>query len=752
VISKGKMSDSKSLKKEIPLLQGPSQQSNQQVNDQNMNKSSKRKSSSSSNGSGGKRKRKTFSCTSCRKLKTRCDFELQVGKCHRCNVLKLDCSLTHERRDEIEQVLGEDEEPSLNMMSNIGNGQKIEGEIRYIKEKLNILCDVLLDEKKDIIKGGKDLGKAGKINGDYEYFKGLKSKYNYLDNSTNNAPWNVINRIDFRLFKRFKKYEYFEKLCKEEFLQEFFQQNEEFCIKLANNFLTKAHFWIIPGGLTKIDKSYILKNPFITCVFILISLNFDHQEIKTKYEDQLQKKLYWIVRKLLGLAMTITPLSDHDIEAILYCSIYNIARKSEQPQLDTWSISGNGIKQMMIFTKFHALEKRVNSKQFDLNDLFHLRIWNSLCISHVQNSIGSGRPFLISEDYLKTCSLILKFPQINIEDNVRYAELQISKLSYELFYVKDLILEVIRLDQFIEVNDDQKRHNLKIIELKKLNDWFRNNEALIDQDISQVLMFCYEFYHIILTKRIISSFEYDDGDGDFRVLKFQKIGLNSIIYYSHELIQRFLKLKSFLIKGSPNFILNLIIYTSLTLYENLNLMDTNSKNVSINLITKIYWKLNQIGEMKNDATDSVGKIIKNLVLDNLGPAMNQNLQMSNSQYFDSGRLIVSQNTNYKQLMEDHQTDPDLEYEPLHDDVNHDYTNDYNNIFMKQQQTISSLRSTSVPTSSSSGHGVHHGIANNANNSNVSTGVDGSNSTLAGFEIPDVGKFDTFEDFFKDMFR
>lgn len=663
----------------------------------------KRKLSSSGTGNSGgaggggnpRRKRKTFSCASCRKLKTRCDFEPQVGKCHRCSVLKLDCSLTHERKSEIDKtsdgVDEETEETGGNSGSANGSIRKLEGEILSMKEKLDLLCDVLVDKKLPInekIRG----------NSDYEYFKGMKSKVNYLDNSTNNSPWNVINRIDFKLFKRFKKYEIFAKLCKEDFIIGFFEKNQDFCLRLANNFLNKAHFWIIPGGLTKIDKSYVLRNPFITSVFILISLNFDHEGIKSPIEDELQKKLYWIVRKILGLAMTITPLTDHDSEAILYCSIYSIARKSEQPQLDTWLISGSGIKQMMITTKFHDLLKRVELKNFDMTDLFHLRIWNSLCISHVQNSIGYGRPFLISEDYFHICEWILKFPQINIEDNVRYAELQVSRLCYDLFYEKNLMLEVIRLDQFKTVEE-----GVQVVEFNKLHDWFCNNEALIDQDISNILMFCYEFYHIILTKRIISAFS-EDGE-DYRVVKFQKIGLNSIIHYSHALINRFLSLETFLIKGSPNFLLNIIIYTSLTLYENLiNMIEADKRN-SINLITKIYWKLNQIGESQNDATDTVGKIIKNLVLDNLGP-------------HDPTNGTTSTSTMDHSSLETHQ---EGDYEPLHDDVNNEYSNDYN--VFKQQQTVSSLRSTSVI----------------------------ENSGL-GFEIPDVGKFDTFEDFFKDMFR
>lgn len=48
-----------------------------------------------------RKKRKTYSCEVCRKFKTRCDFEPLVGRCHRCSVLKIQCSLTKEREEEI---------------------------------------------------------------------------------------------------------------------------------------------------------------------------------------------------------------------------------------------------------------------------------------------------------------------------------------------------------------------------------------------------------------------------------------------------------------------------------------------------------------------------------------------------------------------------------------------------------------------------------------------------------------------------
>jgi hypothetical protein len=102
------------------------------------------------------------------------------------------------------------------------------------------------------------------------------------------------------------------------------------------------------------------------------------------------------------------------------------------------------------------------------------------------------------------------------------------------------------------------------------------------------------------------------------------------------------------------------------------------------------------------------------VLDNLGPTDPSSTVNINSSGGDKfGKLVIEE-------------DQDFEYEPLHDDVNHGYSNDYN-VFRNQQQQMSSLRSTTSTTGT----------------------VTEQNNGL--FEIPDVGKFDTFEDFFRDMF-
>lgn len=76
-----------------------------------VNEENERNEPNSSKSDGNKKprkKRKTFSCDTCRRVKTRCDFEPFIGKCYRCNVLQLDCSLAKNKDDEILNTLRED--------------------------------------------------------------------------------------------------------------------------------------------------------------------------------------------------------------------------------------------------------------------------------------------------------------------------------------------------------------------------------------------------------------------------------------------------------------------------------------------------------------------------------------------------------------------------------------------------------------------------------------------------------------------
>jgi hypothetical protein len=494
-----------------------------------------------------------------------------------------------------------------------------------------------------------------KINQDWLTLSKFGSvKNNYLDNSVRNSSTNVINSIDSRLFKRTDSYQNFEKLCRDEFLSKFYTSYTSLTLKLSSDFLKTAHFWIIPGGITNITDEYVQHHPFITAVFVLIAMSFDENY---QYADE-QQELHWIVKRLLGLAVVTTPLTDHDAEAVLYCCIYNISRKPLQPLLDTWSLSADGIKSLMLCVNFTDIKRRVvNEGEFDDVDLFHLRIWTSLSINHLASSIGYGRPHLIPPDYYDDdlAETVVQFPAMTLGDNINYAQLKLMKITYNMFHSKSLFERVIKFNEFETINVNEK--SLTIFKFRDLDDWFHESKNLISLDTSGTLLFNLEFYYITLSKRFVSFYRKINQRNNPIVEKYLKIGLNTAVYYSIQILNRAVELPSSLIRGSPSSFWNQVVYSCLTLYEFNDKLPPEDFNIdsSLNLISQVYWRLNKIGEIKNDATDTVGQIIRSLVDVSHQNQSDQELRYDNDYDDVDGNYFI----------------------PLHDEISHEYSNDFN---------------------------------------------------------------------------
>ncbi|GME83706.1 unnamed protein product [Ambrosiozyma monospora] len=233
------------------------------------------------------------------------------------------------------------------------------------------------------------------------------------------APMHVIHQIDSKIFNRVSPMNPFRKAC-EEFL-EFYQNYESLCLDLAKSFLEVSHFWIIPGGITEINRQYVLDHPFTACVFVLLAMCFD---VNYKYVEE-QNKLYQLTTKILGIALLTEPLTDHDIEGILYLSLYNFARKPHQPVVDSWLLTSVGVKHLMMSIDLKNIAKRVSEGSFNADDLFHMRIFNSMCSCHLQNAIGYGRPITINKDYFDLHALTIRFPSATVGDAIKVAEIEL---------------------------------------------------------------------------------------------------------------------------------------------------------------------------------------------------------------------------------------------------------------------------------------------------------------------------------------
>ncbi|CCH45964.1 hypothetical protein BN7_5551 [Wickerhamomyces ciferrii] len=548
----------------------------------------KRSLSNESNTPKPKRKRKTFSCTTCRKLKTRCDFNKFEKKCYRCNILKLECSLTGE--GSINQL--DQDKDSIELKNE-------NSELNDVNKKLNLIMDHLNIQTPT---------------------SNPKPKPSKTHKSIEISPFKLISQISKPLTTTTQPSTNSFHSKSLEILNKIYKPNQEICLSLSNNFLTKAHYWIIPGGLTQIDHNYTQQNPFITLVFILISLSFDHKEIFIPNEDYFQSLVFQSVKDLIGLSMLYNDdLTDHDLEGMVYLCSYQVVRTKsmqsgeEQKQWDYWILSGHVLKLIMKHFKFNKIKERIDIGEYLDLDLFHLRIWNALCCCHFGICLGFGMDLLINDEFLKYCELILKFPEVKLEDEIKFIELGFLQKCFGLINDEEYLIQ---LGQ--DIKDD-----LEIIEFKS---WKLSNQKIIDEDFSQILKFCYDYFHICFLEKLQSIYPKQDYTTRIKT-------------YLFELIDKFIKLDHILIKGSPNYLMNQLIYTCFKMMELMNKLTPDEQKLCNNNITKIYWRLNQIGEDQNRCTMDVGKIIKEI-------------------------LEKTNHDNNEHL-----------HNPLHDEVNHEYSND-----------------------------------------------------------------------------
>lgn len=643
-----------------------------------------------------RKKRKVFSCESCRKYKTRCDFEPLTMKCHRCNVLKIDCTLTQERENDLVSAIGErsyrrsdannsatdigsrgdDTEPSVAAMVMRPVTNQINDRLELLEEKMNSLTDKLdlllmlaqgsssaTQSVKELApgsstptpsstedddhtstalppiinsqEGDKGLGNT-KQNGYTEYYK------------LREPPLKIINDIDERLFpltatsrqEAIDREQRPSAVARVNF-QQFYMNNKSTCLTLCKEFLVRSHFWIIPGGIKELDDSYVQHHLFITSVFTIIAMSSSDNE---KY-GELQETLYPLVERLLTNTLTMfDKLTVHDIEAILYCCMFHISRKTKrhrQLKFNSMVLANFALFSLMNNVDFYKLKERVLVHEiYNATDMYHLRVLNSLTACHLQYSIAYGSMATQDKMVKEFNNLIAKFPQANFGDDIKLSEINLSDIVMNIFVdFENYFTEFTKTYLTTYKNPSKKKY----LVFAELNYWLNNWEELLSKDGGGVLLFTYDFYHVMICRSFISEF--------VDRIKEHPYFLDSIIYtmkhHTFSLLKGFLRLPPSLIRGAPILTTNEMVYACMTLSDYLHWFEPSEKQEILSICTRVYWHLNTIGEKLNEVTESVGKIIKYIITTaktraNMGPFAPSFVDISTLKNSASGGDMVEQ--------------------------------------------------------------------------------------------------------------
>ncbi|CAI7621774.1 unnamed protein product [Penicillium pancosmium] len=217
----------------------------------------------------------------------------------------------------------------------------------------------------------------------------------------------------------------------------------------------------------------------------------------------------------------------------------------------SWLLSGVATMQVFMTTRFENMFQTddyqiiARSKEFS-------RTWNLVCLCHLQFSIGSGRPPVISGQYLDQCSNILKFQSYNSRDELVLAGVELYRVLWELISSHE-----IQTDKPVwpEIERLRERH-----------------EHIYNLDSSEPLRFAYSCASLILARRTLRQISYlqkEEQDSPQQPYwNNSKIGfIQFAVRHSHQILSLFLSMSDLTIYVHPAYENLLCSFAMATLVE-----------------------------------------------------------------------------------------------------------------------------------------------------------------------------------------
>lgn len=151
---------------------------------------------------------------------------------------------------------------------------------------------------------------------------------------------------------------------------------------------------------------------FTTC--LLAGLHIDPR----LHDSTTHHRLYQHFSHLIGRALLRTPLSIESVQSIFMASMWNLVPNKDIGYIDSWLSSGMAGMHGMLAMNFEKLLQPNETGIVSLRAREWLRTWNLICLCHLQFSIGTGRPPIISAQYRDQCQNILSLPGCDPHDRL----------------------------------------------------------------------------------------------------------------------------------------------------------------------------------------------------------------------------------------------------------------------------------------------------------------------------------------------
>lgn len=552
-----------------------------------------------------KLKRRKIACVACRQSKARCEQEYPGYQCGLCRSRNVEC-----------KIGGEIQKPGIPESDG-----KLDEIYRCVKLLLNKL-DVEKDEEETPVPPNVEA-----LFPNNRIVDNIQRANFMLDFYAESAPLALISQRHSYNFQPFNKTLH---QGKREFKQ-LFQANEEEFSNLSSDFLRISSEWIIPGGIKIITPAYVKEHPFILAVFVLIGMCINE---KSNYETE-QKNLFDLTTKILGGTLLQDNLNDHDIEALLYISSFNISRKAHKDQfmLNKWLMASSGINHVMHTFNFSRMYMAiVYQKSRDPTLLYHLRIYNLLLVIFIQTSLDGGRAVFITNDYLNFSQLILQFNLVLVGDRIVAGKLKFLFEVIELISSRDFAVDII--NDIAAGNSNYLNSSGEYLQFVQFTKWRKDHNILIQMDRAKILIMSYYYHYIYISSRITSdlnlklnklkpALRLDQAKGK-AFNRLIQICFQTSMKYSFEILKLFQKLYDYLIRGLPAYLFDQIITASLIILQGLRTMSsTENQKQGRDLLFQVYKKIKML-QVKNDAADTLERIMQVILED----SHNKNLKIN----------------------------------------------------------------------------------------------------------------------------
>lgn len=287
------------------------------------------------------------------------------------------------------------------------------------------------------------------------------------------------------------------------------------CITLLKEFKDNYGAWVsFPQHLS---LEVIIENirnsncSLLLTLYMVLSLRYTlyYHDLKTKvYKSLLLKLKYDYAMEFVNLG---NAFKIEYIQSLVMLSVYSNSLSSDLQIFDSWLISGLGLKMYFsngVKNNFQNFNNNLNffsifGDENELNDisLSHNRLYNHLCLAHLNHSLLSGRPSILQDNDIKKCILTLQSQRASHFDGRMLAEIELYWLMerFQRNGLKDS--DSIQLDfQVSNINENSVDHiqgtkkdmDLNSI-LSKIDQWWHKWIYLSKQQIEEFIDFTYHF-------------------------------------------------------------------------------------------------------------------------------------------------------------------------------------------------------------------------------------------------------------------